>query len=41
MFIDYLTLNEVYQFMKTGDGFDTFEWRDKIYKIKDLKNIYK
>ena len=40
MFIDYLTLNEVYQFMKTGDGFEKFEWRDKLYEIKDLKKAY-
>ena len=36
MFIDYLTLEEVHQFMKTGDGFETFEWRGKIYETEDL-----
>ena len=37
MFIDYLTLDEVYQFMKTGDGFENFEWRGKNYTTSDLK----
>ena len=37
MFIDYLTLDEVYQFMKTGDGFENFEWRRKNYTASDLK----
>ena len=41
MFIDYLTLEEVYQFMITGDGFEIFDWRGKEYHTKDLKNIYK
>jgi hypothetical protein len=36
MFIDYLTLDEVNQFMKTGDGFESFEWRGSVYKTKDL-----
>ena len=36
MFIDYLTLEEVYQFMKTGDGFENFEWRGKVYKTKNF-----
>ncbi len=37
MFIDYLTLNEVVQFMSTGDGFETFVWREKNYTTSDLK----
>ncbi len=41
MFIDYLTLEEVYQFMITGDGFEVFDWRGKEYQTKDLKKIYK
>ena len=35
MFIDYLTLDEVYQFMSTGDGFENFIWRNKAYKTKN------
>ena len=40
MFIDYLTLEEVYQFMITGDGFEFFNWRGKEYRTQDLKNIF-
>lgn len=39
MFMDYLTLEEVYQFMKTGDGFDIFDWRGKEYKTADLESL--
>ena len=37
MFIDYLTLEEVYQFMITGDGFEDFDWRGKEYRTEELK----
>ena len=38
MFIDYLTLEEVYQFMITEDGFEIFDWRGKEYRTQDLKD---
>ena len=36
MFIDYLTLDEVYQFMKTGDGFETLNGEEKFMKLKEI-----
>jgi len=35
-FTDYLTLKELYQFMKTGDGWESFDWRGKRYKTAEL-----
>ena len=35
IFIDYLTLDEGYQFMNTGDGCENFIWRNKAYKTKN------
>ena len=35
-FTDYLTLKELYQFMKTGDGWESFDWRGKRYKTEEL-----
>ena len=40
MFMDYLTLEEVYQFMITGDGFEIFDWRGKEYRTQDLIKLY-
>ena len=39
-FADYLTLKELYQFMKTPDGFESFEWRGKIYNTNELRKLY-
>ena len=39
-FVDYLTLKELYQFMKTPDGFESFQWRGKIYNTNELRKIY-
>ena len=39
-FVDYLTLKELYQFMKTPDGFESFQWRGKIYNTNKLRKIY-
>ena len=39
-FRDYLTLKELYQFMKTGDGFETFTWRGKIYNTEELSKKF-
>ena len=39
-FADYLTLKELYQFMKTPDGFESFQWRGKIYNTNELRKIY-
>ena len=39
-FTDYLTLKELYQFMKTGDGWETFDWRGKRYKTAELRKKY-
>jgi hypothetical protein len=39
-FADYLTLRELYQFMKTGDGFENFNWRGKRYNTAELRKKY-
>jgi len=39
-FTDYLTLRELYQFMKTGDGFENFNWRGKRYNTAELRKKY-
>ena len=39
-FADYLTLKELYQFMKTPDGFESFQWRGKIYNTNELRKLY-
>lgn len=39
-FADYLTLKELYQFMKTSDGFERFKWRGKIYNTNKLRKLY-
>ncbi len=39
-FADYLTLKELYQFMKTPDGFERFQWRGKIYNTNKLRKLY-
>jgi len=35
-FRDYLTLKELYQFMRTGDGWESFDWRGKRYNTLEL-----
>ena len=39
-FADYLTLKELYQFMKTGDGFENFDWRGKRYNTEKLRKMF-
>ena len=39
-FADYLTLKELYQFMKTPDGFESFQWRGKTYNTNELRKLY-
>ena len=39
-FRDYLTLKELYQFMRTGDGFETFTWRGKKYRTNELGKTF-
>jgi hypothetical protein len=39
-FTDYLTLKELYQFIKTGDGWESFDWRGKRYKTAELRKKY-
>ena len=39
-FTDYLTLRELYQFMKTGDGFEAFTWRGKRYNTEELRKKF-
>ena len=40
-FTDYLTLRELYQFMRTGDGWESFDWRGKRYKTSELRKKFK
>ena len=35
-FRDYLTLEELFQFMKTENGFENFQWRGRHYKTSKL-----
>ena len=39
-FTDYLTLRELYQFMRTGDGWESFDWRGKRYNTAELGKKY-
>ena len=39
-FTDYLTLKELYQFMKTADGWESFDWRGKRFKTAELRKKY-
>ena len=39
-FTDYLKLKELYQFMKTPDGFESFQWRGKVYETRKLRKLY-
>ena len=39
-FTDYLTLRELYQFMKTGDGWESFDWRGKRYNTEELRKKF-
>ena len=40
-FRDYLTLEELFQFMNTENGFENFEWRGKTYNTDELRKKYK
>ena len=39
-FRDYLTLEELFQFMNTENGFESFNWRGKKYKTEELKKKF-
>ena len=36
-FKDYLTLEELFQFMSSESGFESFDWRGKSYKTEELR----
>ena len=39
-FADYLTLEELYQFLVLFDEFEWIKWRGNIYKTEELRKIY-
>jgi hypothetical protein len=39
-FADYLTLEELYQFLVLYDEFEWIKWRGKIYNTNELRKIY-
>ena len=39
-FADYLTLEELFQFMGTENGFENFKWRGKTYNTEELRKKY-
>ena len=39
-FADYLTLEELYQFLVLYDEFESIKWRGKIYNTEELRKLY-
>ena len=39
-FKDYLTLEELFQFMSSESGFESFDWRGKRYNTEELRKKF-